>query len=104
MATGAATSWSVLLFSSSSTTPVWRYHGGGAEGWQVLVGGVWWCLGLCQASSARSDADAAESGLLPWSRACNMYVLSRAKASTKALSVVMVAVPLGCRFLCWGHH
>jgi hypothetical protein len=47
-----------------------------------------WCLGLCQASSGGS-------GTLPWSSACGRYVLSRAKAYTDAMSVVMVVAPFG---------
>jgi hypothetical protein len=54
-----------------------------------------WCLGLCQASSGGSDADVTGSGTLPWSSACGRYVLSRAKAYTDAMSVVMVVAPFG---------
>lgn len=46
-----------------------------------------WCLRLFRASSARSNA--AESRLLPWSRACNRNVRSWTKASIDALLVVM---------------
>jgi hypothetical protein len=70
----------------------------GVEGWLVLVGGAVVVPRAVSGFFRRGRCECDEDRPLPWLRACCRYVLSRAKASTDALSVAMVAAPLGITF------